>query len=197
MLGFQSSSAGIQTIEDYRFYAISAEFPEFNNKDKTLVFQFSAKREQKFGCAGAYMKLLGGEIDQKKFGGETPYRYGIQLLVTNPSFLLLGLTICCTKHLCIGNSSVMFGPDICGQNTKRVHAILSRNGKNHMNKKDVPCENDQLTHVYTLIIRPDATYSILIDNKEKESGSIYTDWAILPPKKIEDPEAKKVNSFHE
>ena len=91
----------------------------------------------------------------------------------------------------------MFGPDICGQNTKKVHAILSRNGKNHMNKKDVPCENDQLTHVYTLIIRPDATYSILIDNKEKESGSIHTDWDILPPKQIEDPEAKKVNSFHE
>lgn len=177
-------------MEDYRFYAISAEFPEFSNKDKTLVFQFSVKREQKYGCAGAYMKLLSGEIDQKKFGGETPYRYGIQLLVTNPSFLLLGLT-------CVhGNSSIMFGPDICGQNTKKVHAILSRNGKNHMNKKDVPCENDQLTHVYTFIIRPDATYSILIDNIEKESGSIYTVWDILPPKKIEDPEAKKVNSFH-
>lgn len=59
-------------------------------------------------------------------------------------------------------------------------------------KKDVPCETDQLTHVYTFILRPDATYSILIDNVEKQSGSLYSDWSILPPKKIKDPEAKKV-----
>jgi len=86
----------------------------------------------------------------------------------------------------------MFGPDICGYATKKVHAILTKNDKNHLIKKEVPCETDQLTHVYTLIIRPDATYSILIDNDEKQSGSIYDDWDILPPKKIKDPEAKKV-----
>ncbi|KAL6638196.1 hypothetical protein ACP70R_025768 [Stipagrostis hirtigluma subsp. patula] len=151
---------GIQTSEDYRFYAISAQYPEFSNKDKTLVLQFSVKHEQKLDCGGGYVKLLGGDVDQKKFGGETPY-------------------------------SIMFGPDICGYATKKVHAILTKNGKNHLIKKEVPCETDQLTHVYTLIIRPDATYSILIDNTEKQSGSIYDDWDILPPKKIKDPEAKK------
>ncbi|RLN40520.1 calreticulin-like [Panicum miliaceum] len=151
---------GIQTSEDYRFYAISAQYPEFSNKDKTLVLQFSVKHEQKLDCGGGYVKLLGGDIDQKKFGGDTPY-------------------------------SIMFGPDICGYATKKVHAILTKNGKNHLIKKEVPCETDQLTHVYTLIIRPDATYSILIDNAEKQSGSIYDDWDILPPKKIKDPEAKK------
>lgn len=185
-------------MEDYRFYAISAEFPEFSNKDKTLVFQFSVKREQKFGCAGAYMKLLSGEIDQKKFGGETPYRYGIYTTPCNKSLFPTSWLDNLLHQICVHeNFSIMFGPDICGQNTKKVHAILSRNGTDHMNKKEVPCENDQLTHVYTFIIRPDATYSILIDNKEKESGSIYADWDILPLKKIEDPEAKKVNSFHE
>ena len=70
---------GIQTSEDYRFYAISAEFPEVNNKDKTLVFQFSVKHEQKLDCGGGYMKLLSGDIDQKKFGGETPYRFFLPL----------------------------------------------------------------------------------------------------------------------
>ncbi|KAE9446655.1 hypothetical protein C3L33_21452, partial [Rhododendron williamsianum] len=151
---------GIQTGEDYRFYAISAEFPEFSNKDKTLVFQFSVKHEQKLDCGGGYMKLLSSGIDQKKFGGDTPY-------------------------------SIMFGPDICGYTTKKVHAILTHNETNHLIKKDVPCETDQLTHVYTFILRPDATYSILIDNVEKQSGSSYSDWSILPPKKIKDPEAKK------
>ncbi|XP_039800308.1 calreticulin isoform X2 [Panicum virgatum] len=151
---------GIQTSEDYRFYAISAEYPEFSNKDKTLVLQFSVKHEQKLDCGGGYVKLLGGDVDQKKFGGDTPY-------------------------------SIMFGPDICGYSTKKVHAILTKDGKNHLIKKDVPCETDQLTHVYTLIIRPDATYSILIDNEEKQTGSVYEHWDILPPKKIKDPEAKK------
>ncbi|KAK6143867.1 hypothetical protein DH2020_024215 [Rehmannia glutinosa] len=151
---------GIQTSEDYRFYAISAEFPEFSNKDKTLVFQFSVKHEQKLDCGGGYMKLLSGDIDQKKFGGDTPY-------------------------------SIMFGPDICGYSTKKVHAILTYNETNHLIKKDVPCETDQLSHVYTFILRPDATYSILIDNVEKQTGSLYSDWDILPPKKIKDPEAKK------
>lgn len=88
--------------------------------------------------------------------------------------------------------SIMFGPDICGYSTKKVHAIVTRDGKNHLIKKDVPCETDQLTHVYTFIIRPDAAYSILIDNEEKQSGSLYTDWDLLPPKQIKDPNAKKV-----
>lgn len=73
-----------------------------------------------------------------------------------------------------------------------VHAILNRRKRNYRIRKEVNCEADQLTHVYSFIIRPDNTYSILIDNKEKESGSIETDWLILPPRKIKDPNAKKV-----
>jgi calreticulin len=72
-----------------------------------------------------------------------------------------------------------------------VHAILTREGKNHLIKKEVPCETDQLTHVYTFVIRPDSSYSILIDNVEKQKGSLYSDWDLLPPKKIKDPDAKK------
>ncbi|CAI9769372.1 unnamed protein product [Fraxinus pennsylvanica] len=131
-----ANNKGIQTSEDYRFYAISAEFPEFSNKDKTLVFQFSVKHEQKLDCGGGYMKLLSGEADQKKFGGDTPY-------------------------------SIMFGPDICGYSTKKVHAILTYNDTNHLIKKEVPY------------------------NVEKQSGSLYSDWDLLPPKQIKDPEAKK------
>ncbi|KAM7496891.1 hypothetical protein LguiA_021305 [Lonicera macranthoides] len=76
---------GIQTSEDYRFYAISAQFPKFSNKDKTLVFQFSIKHEHKLDCGGGYMKLLGGEVDQKIFGGDTPYRVsGGRALMSRP-----------------------------------------------------------------------------------------------------------------
>ncbi|MQL96207.1 hypothetical protein Taro_028887 [Colocasia esculenta] len=65
---------GIRTSQDYRYFAISAQFPEFSNKDKTLVIQYSVKNEQKLDCFGAYLKLLSGDIDQKTFGGETDYR---------------------------------------------------------------------------------------------------------------------------
>ena len=64
-------SAGIQTSEDYRFYAISAEYPEFSNKDKTLVFKFSVKHDQKLDYGGGYMKLLNGDVDQRNLGCST------------------------------------------------------------------------------------------------------------------------------
>ncbi|KAG5116936.1 hypothetical protein JHK84_043049 [Glycine max] len=39
------------------------EYPGFSNKDKTLVFQFSVKDEQKLDCGGGYMKLLSDDVD--------------------------------------------------------------------------------------------------------------------------------------
>lgn len=90
----------------------------------------------------------------------------------------------------------MFGPDICGSQTKKLHVILSYQGQNYPIKKDIQCETDKLTHFYTFILRPDASYSILIDNRERESGSMYTDWDILPPRKIKDTKAKKVCSWY-
>jgi calreticulin len=71
-------------------------------------------------------------------------------------------------------------------------ALAHYKGQNHQIKKSLDCETDKLTHVYTLIIKPDASYSILVDNKEKDSGSIYSDWDLLPPREIKDPNAAKV-----
>lgn len=88
--------------------------------------------------------------------------------------------------------SLMFGPDICGTQTKKLHLILSYQGQNYPIKKDLECETDKLTHVYTFILRPDASFSLLVDNRERESGSMYTDWDILPPRKIKVTNAKKV-----
>lgn len=53
------------------------------------------------------------------------------------------------------------------------------------------CQDDELTHLYTLILNPDQTYEVKIDNEKVESGSLEEDWDFLPPKKIKDPEAKK------
>ena len=45
--------------------------------------------------------------------------------------------------------------------------------------------------MYTLIVNPDGTYEVLIDNESAQKGSIEDDWDILPAKMIKDPEAKK------
>lgn len=52
-------------------------------------------------------------------------------------------------------------------------------------------QDDELSHLYTLILNPDQTYIVKIDNEKVESGSLEDDWDFLPPKKIKDPEAKK------
>jgi len=85
----------------------------------------------------------------------------------------------------------MFGPDICGTSTKRVHVIFTYKGKNLLTKKDIKCETDQLTHVYTLIVHPDNTYEVRIDGKNVQSGSLFDDWDFLPSKMIKDPSASK------
>jgi len=86
---------------------------------------------------------------------------------------------------------IMFGPDICGPSNKKVHVIFSYKGKNHLIKKEIRPKDDVYTHLYTLIVKPDQTYEVLIDNEKVESGSLEEDWDFLPPKKIKDPEAKK------
>lgn len=65
---------GIQTYNDAKHYAISAKIPEFSNRDRTLVVQYSIKLEQDIECGGGYIKLHSGYVNQKKFGGDTPYR---------------------------------------------------------------------------------------------------------------------------
>jgi len=150
---------GIQTGTDYRFYQISRTFDSFSNKDKTLVFQFSVKNEQRLDCGGGYVKLLPSGFDQKDFSGDTPYH-------------------------------IMFGPDICG-GTKKTHVIFNYKGENHLINHNVPCETDTYSHIYTLIVEPDQTYKVLIDNNEKKSGNLLDDWGFLPSKEIKDPKQSK------
>merc|ERR1712029_96041 len=86
---------------------------------------------------------------------------------------------------------IMFGPDICGPGTKKVHVIFNYKGQNHLVKKDIRCKDDVFTHLYTLIVQPDGSYEVLIDNESAQKGTLEEDWDFLPPKKIKDPEAKK------
>lgn len=66
-----------------------------------------------------------------------------------------------------------------------------------MINKEIRCKDDVFTHFYTLIVNPDNTYEVLIDNEKVESGSLEEDWDFLPSKTIKDPEAKKPEDWDE
>jgi len=90
--------------------------------------------------------------------------------------------------------AIMFGPDICGS-TKRTHFILTYKGKNHLIKSDIPAESDTITHVYTLILKPDQSFRVLIDNVEKRAGNLIDDFDFLPAKQINDPSQSKPSDW--
>jgi calreticulin len=156
---------GIQTSEDARFFGISAPLTKtFTSTDKPLVIQYSVKHEQTLDCGGAYIKLMPGgkKFDKANFGGDTPY-------------------------------AIMFGPDICGSSNKKTHVILhyDKKDENLLIKKEVSTETDDLTHLYTLILNPDNTFQVLIDNKSVKKGKLDEHFDFLGEEKIQDPDASK------
>merc|ERR1711871_852071 len=87
--------------------------------------------------------------------------------------------------------NIMFGPDICGSSTKKTHVIFNYKGKNLDKKTEVRAESDTLSHLYTLIVKPDNTYEVQIDMNKVDSGSLAEGWNFLEPKQIRDPNEKK------
>ncbi|CAE8717925.1 unnamed protein product, partial [Polarella glacialis] len=159
------SQKGLRAASDMHYHGISAKLPvSFSNRGRDLVVQYSVKHESEelSFCGGGYMKLLGSDIDQENFGGDTPYR-------------------------------IMFGPDICGYDISRVHLILNWNGENLLRKPDINLEYDdrnEFTHLYTLVVRPDNSYNVYVNLKEKSSGNLHDSWD-FPNKTMDDPEDKK------
>ncbi|XP_023580018.1 calreticulin isoform X2 [Octodon degus] len=92
---------------------------------------------------------------------------------------------------------IMFGPDICGFGNNIVQVILQYQGKYHTNNKTIKCRINKDTHLYTLIIHPNATYAVKIDNEQVTSGELEGDWDFLPPRKIKDPYARKPRKWDE
>ncbi|XP_061456608.1 calreticulin-3 [Rhineura floridana] len=90
---------------------------------------------------------------------------------------------------------IMFGPDICGSDTKKVHVILNYKNKLYPIKKQIRCKVDGFTHLYTLVLRPDHTYRVKIDNEMVASGDLEDDWDFLLPRRINDPAVTKPENW--
>merc|ERR1711994_492639 len=68
-------------------------------------------------------------------------------------------------------------------------------GKNLLVKKEPTAETDQLSHVYTLLVKPDNTYEVFVDGDSKQKGTWEEDWDFLEPRKIKDPEVSKPDDW--
>jgi len=69
--------------------------------------------------------------------------------------------------------------------------IFNYKGENHLRTQDIRTESDELTHLYTLVVHPDQTYEVLIDQKSAASGNLIDDFKFLPAKEIKDPSVSK------
>ena len=94
--------------------------------------------------------------------------------------------------------AVMFGPDRCGANN-RVHFIFRHQNplsseweEKHMTDPPKIQEGTKST-LYTLIVRPDNSFTIKINGASVREGSLLEDFnpPVNPPAEIDDPEDKK------
>merc|ERR1712178_68025 len=161
----EKEDRGIQTAEDSKFFGISAAFDSFSNEGKELIVQYQAKYEKDVECGGGYLKIGPKMEDGAKFGDPTVY-------------------------------NIMFGPDKCGY-TKRTHLIFQYKGKNVLKKSDLDYkqEGEGTSHLYRMILKPDNTVRVEIDEDKIYEGSIKEDWEVLKPKEISDPEDKKPSDW--
>merc|ERR1712038_534213 len=147
--------------EDSKFFGIATSFDSFSNAGKDLIIQYQAKYEKDVECGGGYLKIGPKFDDLSTFGDPTVY-------------------------------NIMFGPDKCGY-TKRTHLIFNYKGENVLKKSDLSYkqENEGTSHLYRMILKPDNTVRVEIDEEKIYEGSIKEDWELLAAKEITDPEDKK------
>jgi len=160
--GDAEKDKGIQTSQDARFYAISAKF-----------------QDNSFSNEGKDLVVQYTVKHEQNIDCGGGY---------------LKLYDCAVDQASLHGESpylIMFGPDICGPATKKVHVIFTYKGKNLLINKDIRCKDDAYTHIYRLVVKPDNTYKVYIDGEVAEKGELEKDWSFLAPKKIKDPDAKK------
>ncbi|RHZ49568.1 hypothetical protein Glove_519g94 [Diversispora epigaea] len=152
-------------------HAISARFKTpLDNTNKALIVQYEVKLQNGLECGGAYLKLLTESdkgIQAVEFSDKTPY-------------------------------TIMFGPDRCGS-TNKVHFIVRHKNpltgdyeEKHLSGAP-SAKISKISTLYTLIVNPDNTFEIKVNNETTKSGNLLTDFKppFNPPKEIDDPKETK------
>ncbi|XP_010748927.2 calnexin isoform X3 [Larimichthys crocea] len=163
-----------------KHHAISAQLLRpFTFDTKPLIVQYEVNFQAGIDCGGAYVKLLTQtpDLDLDQFVDKTPY-------------------------------TIMFGPDKCGEDYKLHFIFRHKNPKTgeyeekHAKKPDADLRTyytDKKTHLYTLVVNPDNTFEVLVDQTVVNSGSLLTDMTppVNPAAEIEDPDDQKPEDWDE
>ncbi|XP_059919812.1 calnexin isoform X1 [Gadus macrocephalus] len=163
-----------------KHHAISAQLLRpFIFDSKPLILQYEVNFQTGIDCGGAYIKLLTQtpDLDLDQFVDKTPY-------------------------------TIMFGPDKCGEDYKLHLIFRHKNPKTgeyeekHAKKPDADLRTyytDKKTHLYTLVLNPDNSFEVLVDQTVVNSGNLLTDMtpAVNPAAEIEDPEDSKPEDWDE
>ncbi|KAJ0041757.1 hypothetical protein NL108_007378, partial [Boleophthalmus pectinirostris] len=148
-------------------------------KDDPLVVQYEVNFQDGIDCGGAYIKLLSdeGDLNLEQFHDRTPY-------------------------------TIMFGPDKCGEDYKLHFIFRHENPLNkdieekHAKRADVDLKKfytDKKTHLYTLVLNPDNSYEMFIDQSSVSRGNLLHDVVppVNPPREIDDPKDSKPEDWDE
>ncbi|NXR12302.1 CALX protein, partial [Semnornis frantzii] len=104
--------------------------------------------------------------------------------------------------------TIMFGPDKCGEDYKLHFIFRHKNPKTgkyeekHAKRPDADLKTyftDKKTHLYTLVLNPDNSFEILVDQNVVNSGNLLNDMSppVNPPREIEDPNDQKPEDWDE
>uniref|UniRef100_A0A1A8IA34 Calnexin n=1 Tax=Nothobranchius kuhntae TaxID=321403 RepID=A0A1A8IA34_NOTKU len=163
-----------------KHHAISALLLRpFTFDTKPLIVQYEVNFQSGIDCGGAYVKLLTEtpDLDLDQFVDKTAY-------------------------------TIMFGPDKCGEDYKLHFIFRHKNPKTgeyeekHAKKPDADLRSyytDKKTHLYTLVLNPDNSFEVLVDQTVVNSGNLLTDMTppVNPPAEIEDPDDHKPEDWDE
>ncbi|XP_017287980.1 calmegin [Kryptolebias marmoratus] len=163
-----------------KHHAIAAMLDKpFVFQDKPLVVQYEVNFQDGIDCGGAYIKLLSDaeNLNLEQFQDRTPY-------------------------------TIMFGPDKCGEDYKLHFIFRHKNPLNrdmeekHAKRADVDLKKfytDKKTHLYTLVLNPDNSYEMFIDQSSVSRGNLLHDVVppVNPPKEIDDPNDAKPDDWDE
>uniref|UniRef100_A0A8C5BJM8 Calmegin n=1 Tax=Gadus morhua TaxID=8049 RepID=A0A8C5BJM8_GADMO len=163
-----------------KHHAIAALLAKpFVFEDEPLVLQYEVNFQDGIDCGGAYIKLLSDSpsLNLEQFNDRTPY-------------------------------TIMFGPDKCGEDYKLHFIFRHQNPLNkdleekHAKRADVDLKKiymDKKTHLYTLVLNPDNSYELFIDQSSVSRGSLLHDVVppVNPPKEIDDPKDSKPEDWDE
>uniref|UniRef100_A0A8D0GT07 Calmegin n=1 Tax=Sphenodon punctatus TaxID=8508 RepID=A0A8D0GT07_SPHPU len=163
-----------------KHHALSAMLTKpFIFENKSLIVQYEVNFQNGIDCGGAYIKLLSStdDLDLEYFFDKTSY-------------------------------TIMFGPDKCGEDYK-LHFIFRHKNpitgdyeEKHAKRPDVDLKKiylDKKTHLYSLVLKPDDTFEVLIDQTVVGKGSLLEDMVppVNPPKEVEDSSDTKPNDWDE